>query len=418
MINKEINKIIFFTENSYKGGLDTFIIALINHWPDKNDEITLICNSNHPGIETYERELKGKIKFKWHRLVFLKDIRKSLFSIFNKQQIVAKLIYHFIKLFKSFFLAYYVVSLKKILLEGQPDRLMVINGGYPAGLSCRAATICWGLFSKKQKAIHNFHNISIPIMKNRIFETFIDKLVEQNSSHLVSVSKMASESIRCRKAFENSKKINFIYNGIGPLETENKYQSDIKQELSLRKDTQVCLMLGTYEPRKGHSFLFKVFSKVVELVPATHLIICGYGSENEVAFVRNQVEQFNIQNNVSLLNFRNDLDNLFKDTDVLLISSQEFESFGLTAVEAMAHKVPVVSTNTGGLKEVIKHGEGGYVFEKDDVENYAAKVIELLQNEDLRLEQGIKGQKRFVNNFKAERMTSAYASLIKANRKT
>ena len=55
-------KIIFFTENYYKGGLDTFIISLINNWPDNNDSIELMCNYDHPGNETYESQIKRNIK--------------------------------------------------------------------------------------------------------------------------------------------------------------------------------------------------------------------------------------------------------------------------------------------------------------------------------------------------------------------
>jgi len=50
-------KIVLFTENYYKGGLDTFIISLINNWPNKNDHIELICNYDHPGNEKYNSQI-------------------------------------------------------------------------------------------------------------------------------------------------------------------------------------------------------------------------------------------------------------------------------------------------------------------------------------------------------------------------
>ena len=44
-------KIVLFTENQRFGGLDTFIINLVNNWPDKNDTFFIICNQNHPGLQ-------------------------------------------------------------------------------------------------------------------------------------------------------------------------------------------------------------------------------------------------------------------------------------------------------------------------------------------------------------------------------
>ena len=49
----------------------------------------------------------------------------------------------------------------KDLLQDEPDRLMVINGGYPGGDSCRAAGISWGIFSGKPHSIHNYHSMVV-----------------------------------------------------------------------------------------------------------------------------------------------------------------------------------------------------------------------------------------------------------------
>ena len=61
----------------------------------------------------------------------------------------------------------------------------------------------------------------------------------------------------------------------------------------------------------------------------------------------------------------------------------ETESFGLAALEAMAMKMPVISTNTGGLPEVNEHGITGYLSNVGDVEDMAKNAIQLLRNEDL-----------------------------------
>ena len=53
-------KILIFTENNRSGGMDTFIVNLINYWPSKEDRFTIICNNNHPGLEYLDKNLSNK----------------------------------------------------------------------------------------------------------------------------------------------------------------------------------------------------------------------------------------------------------------------------------------------------------------------------------------------------------------------
>lgn len=401
-------KILLFTENYYKGGLDTFIISLINNWPDQKDSITLICNYNHPGIETYELQIK-------------RDVMLIKYNLFNNYDLIKKLddIYptkYFSKIvgfiFKYPFFIKNIFALRNVLIQNKPDRLMIINGGYPGGDFCRAATILWGLSGRNRTSIHNFHNIAIqPRRILFLIEYFIDRLIEKYSNNIVSVSKHSAESILTRLGFQSSKKICYIYNGIE--HTQRSKKVNLNSELRIDNNSSICLMLGTFEPRKGHDFAIKAFRKVVDLFPSAHLLCCGYGYPLEIENVRGLVRRFKLQENVHLWGFREDKDNLLWQSDLLLIASQAFESFGYTAIEAMACKVPVVSTNIGGLPEVVKNGEGGYCLEYYDVENYASKIIELLQNEDLRIEQGRKGYFRYKKLFTAKRMAEEYYRLIK-----
>jgi glycosyltransferase involved in cell wall biosynthesis len=173
-------------------------------------------------------------------------------------------------------------------------------------------------------------------------------------------------------------------------------------------------MLGTYEARKGHDFLLKAFKRVVDALPCAHLVICGYGTPNEVERVRVARDCLGLRANVHLLGFREDVPWLLKQTDVLAVPSQEYESFGLMIVEAMAFKVPVVATRVGGIPEVLRDGEGGYCVDSSDVEGFAKYLILFMQDERLREEQGTIGFSRYQTLFTARRMAQEYASLIRS----
>jgi len=96
--------------------------------------------------------------------------------------------------------------------------------------------------------------------------------------------------------------------------------------------------------------------------------------------------------------------------DVFLLPS-ELESFGLSALEAMACGVPVVGSDAGGLPEVVRHAESGYLLPVGDVEGMAARTIEILQCDERRLEMGAAARHRVESLFGAERVVSHYEAV-------
>lgn len=209
------------------------------------------------------------------------------------------------------------------------------------------------------------------------------------------------------------RKVTYIYNGIAAPKTSTAQNLTLHEELGIAPDAHLCLMLGTYEPRKGHDFLFRAFRQVVDAVPDAHLLVCGFGYPEEVERVKGLVEQQGLSGHVTLQGFRRDVDTMLAQADLLLVASQAFESFGLTSVEAMANRVPVVATRVGGIPEVVEDGDGGYCVDPDDVAGYAARVISLLQDRELHKAQAEKGYARYRRLFSAERMADAYAALIR-----
>jgi spore coat protein SA len=98
--------------------------------------------------------------------------------------------------------------------------------------------------------------------------------------------------------------------------------------------------------------------------------------------------------------------------DVLVLPSQGQESFGYTAVEAMACSCPVVVTDVGGLPEVVDNGGSGYVIARHDVGALAERIVTLLQNQGLRQRMGVAGVQRYKQRFTASRMAEEYFSLL------
>jgi glycosyltransferase involved in cell wall biosynthesis len=91
----------------------------------------------------------------------------------------------------------------------------------------------------------------------------------------------------------------------------------------------------------------------------------------------------------------------------MLMPSQS-ESFGLAALEAMACEVPVVSSNAGGLPELVDHGVTGYMSDVGDIEQMAYYAIELLRNEKKRRKFARAARQRAVDRFPAGKIVEQY----------
>lgn len=399
-------KILIFTEIFDSGGIDTFIINLINTWPDQNDTFELISNKDYPGLKNIKEKIHKKCKIIIHELKSYSSLNfnKYLKKLFSP---IIKYVYIFIN----------ILLLKKVILLDDYDFLFVVNGGYPGGDTCRAASICWSLFSNKPKSIHNFHNLAVPLSwHNFVQETILDLFLSKSTKNFITVSSSAKKSILKRRLGINKFKVSYIYNGI-----ESNYQAltnsnkNIRDEFNIPLNTKICLILATYEKRKGHEFLLKSFKNVLNDFPNAILLMFGYGTDEEISFVKKLIITLGIGENVRLNEFISDTRPLFEQSDLLLISSQEYESFGLTAIEAMSYGLAIVSTNVGGLPEVILDNEVGYCVHPSDVINYSNKITTLLKNDSLRMKFGINGKKRYKNFFTADSMSRKYYNYLKSN---
>ena len=405
--------ICFFTENHYKGGLDTFLINLINAWPDHNDQLTLVCNGSHAGLDTINEKTNRPLEIKRYYRLFTSAIAQGHGTLSWGQSFPVRAFFSLAHRFLEYpiLFPWYVFTLLLFFRRSDYDRLMVVNGGYPASLLCRSAIIAWRLVGKEPLGVINFHNsTTCPPWYSKFLENLIDALVISSASHIVSVSKNCLSSLSSRSAFIGCNKLSYIYNGIeDPVQLLKAFPSARANKLPLK---QYCLMLATYEVRKGHSYLLQAFSTVVKTFPNVQLQIYGHGLPKEKKQLANEVARLKLENNVILGDFTTDTTTLFAGASVLVVPSQSYESFGLTIIEAMAFAVPVVATDVGGIPEVLAGSNAGYVCSINDPLEFAGAIEDILRNSALHSELGRNGRLVFESRFTATVMAANYKKLL------
>jgi N-acetyl-alpha-D-glucosaminyl L-malate synthase BshA len=121
----------------------------------------------------------------------------------------------------------------------------------------------------------------------------------------------------------------------------------------------------------------KVFASVRSEMPAK-LLMVGDGPERPVA--EELAREFGVFDDIRFVGKQEQMEEILPISDLFLLTS-EYESFGLSALEAMAAKVPVISTNAGGLSEINLHGITGYTANVGDVASMSEFAIGLLSND-------------------------------------
>ena len=187
------------------------------------------------------------------------------------------------------------------------------------------------------------------------------------------------------KSFDIEKEIEVIYNFVD-IKRFNKKPIDAFRKVIAPNEEKILVHASNFRKIKRVNDVMKIFIGVRKQLPAKLLMI-GDGPERPAMEVL--AKESGVQDDVRFVGKQEQMEEILLVSDLFLLPS-EYESFGLAALEAMAAKVPVISSNAGGLPEINVNGETGYMADVGDVATMTNSAIELLSNEKLlaQLKQG------------------------------
>lgn len=140
---------------------------------------------------------------------------------------------------------------------------------------------------------------------------------------------------------------------------------------------KIIMHISNFRPVKRIPDVVETFARINERVPS-RLVLVGDGPERPRGMEK--ARELGVQSRVLFLGKHQSVDELLACADLFLLPSKN-ESFGLAALEALACGVPVVGSNTGGLPEVVRHGETGYLFPLGAVDEMAEAGAAVLADE-------------------------------------
>jgi L-malate glycosyltransferase len=171
-------------------------------------------------------------------------------------------------------------------------------------------------------------------------------------------------------------------------------------------------VLAQVSPWKGQDTAVETLRLLVEQGLDAHLLLIGsakfvarstrFDNEAYVASLRSQIARAGLVDRVDWLGEREDVPELVRALDVLLLPSRE-EPFGRALIEAMALRVPVIATDVGGPPEILTDGEQGYLLPPGEPAGWARAVARIAASPQLAQEMGRAGRARVERHFSAER---------------
>jgi N-acetyl-alpha-D-glucosaminyl L-malate synthase BshA len=225
--------------------------------------------------------------------------------------------------------------------------------------------------------ITTLHGTDITLVGNHPFYKPAVTFSINKSDIVTCVSKSLMEDTR--EFFGIKRDIKVIPNFIDIEKYERKLNICEKNFIS-QGDEKIIVHVSNFRPLKRIIDVLKIFEKVNSEI-SSKLIMVGDGPDKKKA--KDYLRKNNLKNRVIFLGKTNEVDEILCSSDLFLLPSEK-ESFGLAALEAMALKVPVISTNTGGLKELNINGNSGYTSDIGDIDSMASNAIKILSDKSLK----------------------------------
>ena len=259
--------------------------------------------------------------------------------------------------------------------------------------------------------VTTLHGTDITLVGNHPFYKTAVTFSINKSDKVTSVSQSLKDDTL--RLFDIKNKIQVIPNFI---ELNNNADfNPCKRSLMANEDERIITHISNFRKVKNIPNIIKIFYLIQQKIKAK-LMMVGDGPEKAKA--EKLCEELGISDKVIFFGNSNEINQILNYSDLFLLPS-ETESFGLAALEAMACKVPVISSNSGGLPEVNIQGVSGYLSDVNNIDEMAENAVKIL-SDDVILNQFKERAFEVAQQFSIEKIVPLYEKLYEEalNKKT
>ena len=306
--------------------------------------------------------------------------------------------------------------LKQIIKEYKPD-IVHTHASKAGALGRKAAKSCGVPIIIHTFHGHVFHSY-FGKLKTLLFEN-IERSLAKKSDAIVAISEIQKRELTEVHNICLKDKVTVVPLGFDLQQFRDKSISErirIRQEHKIEHDEIAIAIVGRLAPVKNHTFFLNVMEDV--LSKTTRKIKCfivGDGPERE--FIEKRVKLINDKHNnrLKLTSWISDVASFNAGMDIICLTSKN-EGTPVSLIEAQASGVPVVTTDVGGVKDILIDGDTGFVIPPNNEEMFSKKLLGLIEDEKKRLKMSQNGwsfvEEKFHYRTLVKNMTNLYYELI------
>lgn len=296
-------------------------------------------------------------------------------------------------------------SLWAFLRKEKPDIVHTHSSkaGILGRLAARAAGIC---------VLHTYHGFGFNDFQNPLVKkiyVFLERWCARLSQALIFVSR-SNLNYALKNGIGPESKFYLIRSGVDLSRFPASVPDPtlIKKELGFEPGSQLVLSIGNLKPQKNPLDFVSVAAKVASKIPWARFLFIGDGP------LRNDVEkrarELGVFDKIRFPGWRKDAAEWISVSDVFVLTSL-WEGLPRALVEAMRSGIPPVAYETDGISDLIKDGENGFSVSPGDYERLADRIIDILENADLRWRLGQRAKESIGPEFDINGMVRAQEKL-------
>lgn len=364
-------------------------------------KIGITCYPTYGGSGVIATELGKELALLGHEVHFI-----SYALPFRLNKFIENVFFHEVEIsnYPLFEFPLYSLSLSSKMIEvAELENLDLLHVHYAIPHATSAFLAKKIVKNKKLKITTTLHGTDITLVGLEPSFLPMVKFSIEESDGVTAVSRFLKEKTITNYSIEKEIDVipNFVDTEIFKRIPADRCES--KKRLAPNGE-KILVHTSNFRPVKRVPDTIRIFDIVQKEIPSK-LLLVGDGPDRHEC--EKLVRELNLSDSVKFLGKQEGLVEILSAADIFLIPSQS-ESFGLAALEAMSCSVPVISSSVGGLPELIKHNECGFIAEIGDVERMAKYTIDLLNNEKKYELFSQNARNRAVKNFDKSQIVPIY----------
>jgi glycosyltransferase involved in cell wall biosynthesis len=295
-------------------------------------------------------------------------------------------------------------KIKDIIKEFKPD-IVHTHASKAGAIGRKAAFAC-----NVPIVVHTFHghvfHSYFGKVKTMIFK-FIERNLAKKSSGIIAISEIQKIELAKIHKICDLDKIKVIPLGFDLTKFQENLvekRSNIRLKYNVKSDEIAIGIIGRFAPIKNHAFFFDVLHQILpKTTKKVKIFIVGDGeTKNDIVNWATEINQ-KYGDKVYLTSWIKDIANFNPGMDIICLTSDN-EGTPVSLIEAQASSVSVVTTDVGGVKDIMLDGETGFVIEKGDLKVYSEKLLYLIENDEIRKKMSESGWDFVKNKFHYSRL--------------